>query len=208
MRLNITVFISMPNNFLKYYMDLLSPLGSITSHSMFGGFGLFSDKTVFAFVAKERLCIRANESQKKVFEKRGFQPFSYTKRTGRVVTSYYILPNDVLKDRNQLLQLAKGALNDSQNRGLSKRLSFPVKLRVLPNFQASTERMLRKAGIDSVECLYRVGAANAFLAIRASHNVPVKLELLWILEGAIQGVHWSVVSNQRRNELIHLIETV
>ncbi|MFS1487948.1 TfoX/Sxy family DNA transformation protein [Vibrio lentus] len=29
--------------------------------------------------------------------------------------------------------------------------------------------MLRKAGIDSVECLYRVGAASAFLAIRASH---------------------------------------
>lgn len=116
MRLNITVLISMPNNFLKYYMDLLSPLGSITSHSMFGGFGLFSDKTVFAFVAEQRLCIRANESQKKVFEKRGFQPFSYTKRTGRVVTSYYILPNDVLKDRNQVLQLAKGAQNGCSER--------------------------------------------------------------------------------------------
>ncbi|MFS1963310.1 TfoX/Sxy family protein [Vibrio lentus] len=58
-------------------MDLLSPLGSITSHSMFGGFGLFSDKTVFAFVAEQRLCIRANESQKKCLKSVDFSPFLY-----------------------------------------------------------------------------------------------------------------------------------
>lgn len=196
----------MPNSFLKYYIDLFSPLGSITSHSMFGGFGLFSDKTFFAFVVENQLAIRANESQKKVFKKCGFQPFSYEKKGVQVVTSYYILSTDVLNDRNQVLQLAKDALNHSQNEKQAKRSSLPASLRSLPNLQASTVRILKKAGIDSVENLYRVGAANAFLAIQASNNLPVKLELLWALEGAIQGVHWSVVPNQRRNELIQLIE--
>ena len=119
---------------------------------------------------------------------------------------HYILSTDVLNDRNQVLQLAKDALNHSQNEKQAKRSSLPASLRSLPNLQASTVRILKKAGIDSVENLYRVGAANAFLAIQASNNLPVKLELLWALEGAIQGVHWSVVPNQRRNELIQLIE--
>ncbi|MFS1941255.1 TfoX/Sxy family protein [Vibrio splendidus] len=61
---------------------------------MFGGFGLFSDKTVFAFVAEQRLCIRANESKKKCLKSVDFSPFLI--QNGRVglsplITSYLMM---------------------------------------------------------------------------------------------------------------------
>ena len=49
-------------------MKLFAPLGVITSRSMFGGFGLFSDQVIFAFVQGENLHIRADSYSKKEFE--------------------------------------------------------------------------------------------------------------------------------------------
>ena len=47
-------------------------------------------------------------------------------------------------------------------------------------------------------------------AIKESHSSSVSLELmlpseLWALEGAINGTHWSVIPQQRRDELISSI---
>lgn len=61
--------------------------------------------------------------------------------------------------------------------------------------------MLKKAGIKSVEQLEEKGALNAYKAIRDSHSAKVSIELLWALEGAINGTHWSVVPQSRREEL-------
>lgn len=72
----------------------------------------------------------------------------------------------------------------------------------LPNLRLATERMLKKAGIDSVEQLEAEGALNAYKAIQDTHASTVSLELLWALEGAIKGTHWSVVPQSRREELM------
>jgi DNA transformation protein len=61
--------------------------------------------------------------------------------------------------------------------------------------------MLKKAGIESVEQLEEAGAVEAFKAIKQSHTSDVGLELLWALEGAIKGTHWSVIPQSRREEL-------
>ena len=70
----------------------------------------------------------------------------------------------------------------------------------------ATERMLKKAGIESVENLEQVGSVQAYKAIQASHDTQVSLELLWALEGAIKGTHWSVVPQARRQELMSRLE--
>ncbi len=46
---------------LKDSMKLFEALGNIKSRSMFGGFGLFADETMFALVVNNQLHIRADQ---------------------------------------------------------------------------------------------------------------------------------------------------
>jgi DNA transformation protein len=47
-----------------------------------------------------------------------------------------------------------------------------------------------------------MGSVEAFKAVKASQNDELSIELLWALEGALNGTHWSVISQERRNELM------
>lgn len=78
----------------------------------------------------------------------------------------------------------------------------PNRLKDLPNLRLATERMLRKAGIESVEELHEKGSVEAYKAIQQTHSNDVSIELLWALEGAIEGKHWSVIPQNRRDELM------
>ncbi len=81
----------------------------------------------------------------------------------------------------------------------------PNRLKDLPNLRLATERMLKKAGIESVYDLQEQGSVEAFKAIQRTHSNTVGLELLWALEGAINGTHWSVIPQNKREELASLI---
>lgn len=187
-------------------VNLFSPLGEITLRSMFGGFGLFADGVIFSLIKNEHLHIRSHESTRHEFKKRGYKVYSYEKRGLPVMTRYYAVPKDVVNDSKQVIQLASEALYYSKKEVPSKYLAVPVRIKDLPNLRISTERMLKKSGIDSVEYLRELGALEAFLTLRDSHHLPIAVELLWFLEGAINGIHWSVVSQKRREELKKQLE--
>mgnify|MGYP000430046043 FL=1 len=190
---------------LKDSMKLFESLGKIKSRSMFGGFGLFADETMFALVVNDQLHIRADTNSADQFKQQGFQPYVYKKRGFPVVTKYFALPDNILQDQQQTLNLAEVSLNFAKDEKKEQSSAKPNRLKDLPNLRLATERMLKKAGIDSVERLYEFGSVNAYNAIRQSHSSDVSLELLWALEGAIKGMHWSVIPQQRREELISRI---
>ncbi len=52
--------ISMDNPILKNSMQLFAQLGRVKSRSMFGGFGIFIDDTMFALAVNNKLHIRTN----------------------------------------------------------------------------------------------------------------------------------------------------
>lgn len=183
-------------------MKLFESLGKIKSRSMFGGFGLFADETMFALVVNDHLHIRADKHTSKEFEQQGYQPYVYKKRGFPVVTKYFSLTDDVSVNQETILSMAKTSLGYAKEEKAEQSSAKPTRLKDLPNLRLATERMLKKAGIDSVEQLYETGAAKAYDAIRQSHSSSVSLELLWALEGAINGTHWSVIPQQRREELI------
>lgn len=62
---------------LKDSMKLFEALGNIKSRSMFGGFGLFADETMFALVVNNQLHIRADQKTSSDFEKQGLKPYVY-----------------------------------------------------------------------------------------------------------------------------------
>ncbi len=186
---------------LNNSMKLFEPLGEIKSRSMFGGFGLFADETMFALVVNNQLHIRADQQTSSDFETQGLKPYVYKKRGFPVVTKYYAISNDLWESSERLIEVAKQSLEQAKLEKKQQATSKPNRLKDLPNLRLATERMLKKAGIKSVEQLEEQGALNAYKAICNSHSAKVSIELLWALEGAINGTHWSVVPQSRREEL-------
>lgn len=187
---------------LKDSMRLFEQFGQVKSRSMFGGFGIFVDDTMFALVVKNQLHLRANDKTALRFSQQGYTPYVYKKRGFPVVTKYFAFPEfDLSGDLTTLLEEAKLALCNAQAEREQQAQAKPTRLKDLPNLRLATERMLKKAGIHSVQQLQTEGAVAAFQAIRQSHSAEVNLELLWALEGAIEGTHWSVIPIKRREEL-------
>ncbi|AUI85795.1 DNA transformation protein [Vibrio azureus] len=191
---------------LKDSMKLFEVLGKIKSRSMFGGFGLFADETMFALIVNNQLHIRADQQASSHFETQGLKPYVYKKRGFPVVTKYYAISDQLWESPQRLLEVARQSLATAQKEKQQQATTKPNRLKDLPNLRLATERMLKKAGIDSVEQLTEEGAVSAYKAIQDTHSSKVSLELLWALEGAINGTHWSVVPHSRRNELMSSLD--
>lgn len=186
---------------LKDSMRLFEQLGRIKSRSMFGGFGIFADDTMFALVVHDKLHLRADNVSLTTFKQQGYEPYVYKKRGFPVVTKYFALPINWQENTDKTLHDAKRALDAAKSEKASQAKAKPNRLKDLPNLRLATERMLKKAGIESVAALEEKGAVEAFKAVQLSHSSNVGIELLWALEGAIEGTHWSVIPKSRRDEL-------
>ncbi|KGY07071.1 TfoX/Sxy family DNA transformation protein [Vibrio sp. MarTm2] len=188
---------------LKDSMRLFEQLGQIKSRSMFGGFGIFADETMFALVVNDKLHVRADAQLIKQCNALSLEPYVYKKRGFPVVTKYFALSDDISSDNEKTLALARQALIAAKEEKKVQSKAKPNRLKDLPNLRLATERMLKKAGIDDVESLEEAGAVKAYKAIQSTHSAEVSVELLWALEGAIKGTHWSVIPQSRRQELLN-----
>ncbi|SIN88116.1 TfoX/Sxy family DNA transformation protein [Salinivibrio sp. ES.052] len=191
---------------LKNAMRLFAEFGNIKSRSMFGGFGLFCENTMFALVVGNTLHLRAGKENENVLKQQGLAPYIYKKRGFPVVTKYFAIPDAWWEDHQKLLTEAKNALDVAVHDRSLKTGTCPSRLKDLPNLRLATERMLKKAGIDSPETLQKHGAVGAYKALISAHDKDLSLELLWSLEGAITGKHWSVVPPKRRQELLQHLD--
>ena len=192
----------MDKSFLQQSVDFFASFGVIKSRSMFGGFGIFCNDSMFALVVNDKLHFRASAKNEQKFKALGLAPYTYTKRGFPVVTKYYQVPSEWLADKDMLLAEAQEVLNIAQADNHEKKTAEPTRIKDLPNLRLSTERLLKKAGIDSVETLQAEGAAAAFQALQATHGRSVSIDLLWSLEGALTNTHWTVIPAARKTELL------
>ena len=83
-------------------LETLRPVGAVTSHSMFGGFGLFESGTMFALVDPGgRLFFRVDSTTQERYENAGSQKHN--------PMPYFEVPVDVLDDDSQLFEWARQA---------------------------------------------------------------------------------------------------
>ena len=73
-------------------------------------------------------------------------------------------------------------------------------LKSLPNIADKLEAQLHKVGIDSIEALKQTGSREAWLRI-ASMDPSACYMRLCALEGAIQGVRWHNLEENKKKEL-------
>ena len=80
-------------------------------------------------------------------------------------------------------------------------------IRALPNLGRVSERMLARAGIVSAGALRRIGPVEAFLRVEEAGGRP-SLNLLYALEGALGGRHWTHISRTERSRFLTELEAL
>lgn len=74
------------------------------------------------------------------------------------------------------------------------------KLSELPNIGKTVEQQLNQIGIETIEQLLTVGSKQAWLKIRAI-DASACINMLYALEGGIQGIRWHDLSQESKREL-------
>ena len=98
--------------------DLLAGIPGIESRAMFGGWGIYRDGTIFAIIVEGELYFKAGDRNRADYEKMGSRPFTYARKGKKsVAMSYWLVPPEILEDRNRL--------RDWVDRAVAASRSFP-----------------------------------------------------------------------------------
>lgn len=75
------------------------------------------------------------------------------------------------------------------------------KLTNLPNIGKTLADKLNMIGIKNEQDLKQTGSENALIKISTIENSGACINMLYALEGAIQGIRWHGLDSERKNEL-------
>lgn len=98
------------NEFLSLVLDLMAPLGAISSRAMFSGHGLYCNGLFIALVANDKLYFKADTQSQPRFESAGLQRFRYTARGKTVQLMYYEAPAEVYENSQAMAGWGQFAL--------------------------------------------------------------------------------------------------
>ena len=71
----------------------------------------------------------------------------------------------------------------------------------LPNIGKTLAVKLILIGVESEQELKQLGSENAIIKIATIENSGACINMLYALEGAIQGIRWHGLDNDRKQEL-------
>lgn len=77
----------------------------------------------------------------------------------------------------------------------------------IPNIGKTLENKLQEIGINSLEELQSIGAENTFIKIKTIDRT-VCINMLYALEGAVQGIRWHGISKDRKQELLDFFNVI
>ncbi|MGB9098744.1 TfoX/Sxy family DNA transformation protein [Erwinia sp.] len=176
----------------------LSSLGVVESRSQFGGYSLSVESVVFALVSDGELYLRACEEVKPYIIERKMAPLLFSKRGIPVALEYYRVDSPLWADPDQLIALSQLCLKGATHeRRLQKNTG---RLKDLPNLSMRLEVQLRRVGISTVEMLKQQGAKRSWLKLHEK-NKNLGVNILFALQGAIQGMHCEALPVAIREEL-------
>nr|WP_253825039.1 TfoX/Sxy family DNA transformation protein [Vibrio chagasii] len=184
----------------------LEQLGRVSIKQIFGVTAFYVDNVLLVLHKSGELYLRGTSAQEGYFINKGY-PKVHANTLGVCQNAdYYKLPANPWSKYSLTLCEAEVAL-DQIKRSRSCYLSAPERLKDLPNMRFSTEQLLEKAGINSIEKLKNLGTIGAVEAIQHHTRYKPTIELVWSLEGAIQGIHRSQLPTNLKNALRTLVQS-
>ncbi len=97
------------DSFVEFVLEQLAPLGTITARSMMGGKTLYCDGVIFALIGHGAVYFKADDENRPMFEARGWPAFRPDENAPGTM-SYYLVPADVLENRDELACWATEAI--------------------------------------------------------------------------------------------------
>ncbi|WP_299694082.1 TfoX/Sxy family DNA transformation protein [uncultured Vibrio sp.] len=184
------------------YINYISQFGEHQKRSMFGGIGLFQDNAMFALLSDDSLFIRGGNSLDKTLTDLDCEKYRHVKKQTIATVNYYDITDLFKCEHPELDSIIRTSIDNSVKQRSYKNSSASRRLRDLPNMQLTLERMVKKAGVDDVSTFMQLGAPEVFNKVRKAYGNDVDLRLLWKFAGAIDGIHWKLLQEPRKQQLL------
>ncbi len=81
------------------------------------------------------------------------------------------------------------------------------KLQDLPNIGKTLAEKLSLAEINTSEDLQNIGSENAFIKLKTIDKNAC-INMLYAIEGAVQGIRWHGISKERKQELLSFYNSI
>ncbi|GLT18272.1 DNA transformation protein [Vibrio zhanjiangensis] len=185
-------------NFISY----VNKFGSFQKRSMFGGLGLFKQDAMFALISSGQVFVRGGDELDRQLIKLGCSKYRHVKKQTTATVNYYDVTRLFLSREARLDGIVRESIQYSISQRHDKKSSSGRRLRDLPNMQLTLERMVKKSGIDDVDTFVELGAPKVFSKVKATYGNDVDVKLLWKFAGAIDGVHWKLIQEPRKRQLL------
>ncbi|OAJ93753.1 TfoX/Sxy family DNA transformation protein [Vibrio bivalvicida] len=186
----------------QLFIQYVKRFGDFQKRSMFGGTGLFRDEAMFALISADKIFIRGGESLDQVLSQLGCEKYRHVKKQTTATVNYYDITQLFSSNHQQLSDLVEQSINFSVSQREYKRSSANRRLRDLPNMQLTLERMVKKAGVEDVDTFLELGAPAVFSRVKQAYGSDVDVKLLWKFAGAIEGIHWKLIQEPRKRQLL------
>ncbi|WP_299013909.1 TfoX/Sxy family DNA transformation protein [uncultured Photobacterium sp.] len=188
------------------FFNFLREFGSYDKRSMFGGTGIFINNAMYAILTDQSMFLRGGEALDQQLTSLNCNKFKHIKRSTTAVVNYYDVTELFLHNKELCSELIKVSIEVSQKEKAYKSSVQSKRLRDLPNMRLTLERMVKKAGVPDVNSFITLGAAEVYRKVRHSHGKDIDLKLLWMFAGAIDGCHWSLLKDDRKQGLLRAID--
>lgn len=96
--------------------DLLEEMGGIKSRAMFGGWGLYKDGMIFGIITEGSLYFKVDETNKEEYKNFGSRPFTYQNKGKEYAMSYWLIPEEIMEDRERLFELVEQSVTINQEK--------------------------------------------------------------------------------------------
>lgn len=99
------------DGFAEFLRDQFAPLGRISTRRMFGKTGVFCDGFMLGMVRDDALYFRVDAQNQAAFaEARSAPPLNYEKQGERIDLAFWLAPEHLLDEPDELLRWARLAL--------------------------------------------------------------------------------------------------
>ena len=97
------------DSYAEFVLEQFAPLGTITARPMMGGKAIYCDGTIFALIGHGAVYLKGDDENRPQFEAQGWPAFQPDPNEPGTM-SYYLVPADVLENRDELARWAAGAV--------------------------------------------------------------------------------------------------
>lgn len=184
------------------FFDYVIKFGAYQKRSMFGGIGLFQQDAMYALLTEEAIFIRGSEELDQQLINLGCEKYRHVKKQTTATVNYYDITELFENQHPELESIIQRSIRYSIMQRNFQKSQASRRLRDLPNMQLTLERMVKKAGIDDVDTFIKLGAPKVFSKVRQVYGSDVDVKLLWKFAGAIEGVHWKLLQEPRKRQLL------